>query len=134
MLLALLGLCAVAVLLIVLLPISGELHSLLVWLNDLGERLGIPPGIGLGTYDFGLNIILFAVPTALAAALWPQVRRWRWVVGALVVSVLIETVQGMGLPRTSSVSDVVANTLGAVVGLWVLGLIRRRRRPEVSLP
>ena len=69
---------------------------------------------------FVLNVALF-VPGAFAAALlWPRVRWWQWVLVGLAITVSIETVQGVLLPRREAqVHDLVANTLGAALGAGV---------------
>lgn len=85
------------------------------------ERLsGVWPFGDVGFENLA-NIALF-VPLALAfPLLWP---RWRWwtVPAGIALSVGIELAQGVLMPwRSSSVEDVICNSLGAAIG-FSLGL------------
>nr|WP_255622662.1 VanZ family protein [Tessaracoccus sp. OS52] len=114
---------------VVFLPIGGEIEDLLWWLTVAGLRVGVP-GSNFYGYDFALNMVLFAVPTVLVAAAWPSVRRWIWLIAAFVLSFTIETVQDLALPRTASLMDLAANSLGALLGLcglWVVERLNARR-------
>ncbi|CAM3663990.1 VanZ family protein [Nocardioides zeicaulis] len=76
-------------------------------------------------YGFVLNVVLF-VP--LGAVLVVLTRRPWWVATllALLGSTAVEVAQGLWLDRVGSVADVVANTLGALVGALLLTPRRRR--------
>ncbi len=113
-LLAVYGAGAVVVLLF---PVGLLLGRLVHGLYRLGLRIGMPASLGPRWYEFGLNVVLFAVPTVLAVLLWPHVRRWVWLGLAVGISLVVELIQGLWLPRTRDVVDVIANVLGAVVGL-----------------
>ena len=83
--------------------------------------------------DWGvlLNVLLF-VPLAALAAL---VTRWAWwwvTLAAALASGVIELAQGAWLTREASVQDVVANTLGALIGAAAVSLVRRVRRPPAA--
>ena len=75
----------------------------------------------LGGVDFALNVVLF-VPLGLA------LRRFtgRWATATAVgvlTTVLVEALQWRFIPgRDASPGDVIANTLGAMLGAWVTGL------------
>ena len=79
----------------------------------------------LGSSQFILNVVLF-VPAGLAWT-W-MTRRPAAVAAALVgVSVLVESVQaiaGLGAP---DVADLLANSIGALLGVWVAVLLARVR-------
>ena len=97
------------------------------WSTAGFERLRSDP---FGSSQFILNIALF-VP---AGAAWAWMTRRPGVVAAALVggSVLIETVQavtGLGAP---DVADLVANSVGAFVGVGAAVLVARvqRRRPD----
>lgn len=78
--------------------------------------------------EFTSNIALF-VPFGLLGALLLHRRIWLAIVAGLAISVFVELVQGAFLPgRTSSVWDVVANTLGTVIGVALAALVRRSAR------
>jgi len=77
------------------------------------------------TMDFGLNIILF-VPFGIVLGVLLKGHPWRLIGVAAVVPLAIEVVQGVFLPgRTSSALDVVANTLGGLIGALSIALSRR---------
>ena len=72
----------------------------------------------LGGVDFALNVVLF-VPLGLGLR-W-AVERWKAavVIGA-VTTLVIETVQWRIIPgRDASPGDLVANTLGTMLGAWI---------------
>ena len=109
---------------IVFLPIGWPLNRFIVWLYYAGRGIGIPSFVTIEAYDTGLNILLFAVPVALAATVWPRARWWLWALIALIASAAVELVQLAALPRDASVADVLVNTLGAVLGAGAAGLLR----------
>ena len=87
------------------------------------------PWLTYARIEFAANVMLF-VPFGWCAALgW---RRWHALVipAGILISVAIEAGQGLLLAeRTSSVLDVVANTLGTVVG-WLIARPWRRPAPR----
>jgi glycopeptide antibiotics resistance protein len=78
------------------------------WLHDL---LAIRESV----IEVALNVLLF-VPLSLVG--WYVVRQGIafWVVAGLVLSVIIELVQLTIPGRTTTLSDVIANTSGAALG------------------
>lgn len=89
---------------------------------------GRPDFLTFGTVEVLANVLMF-VPIGLlgAAAVRPHRRRWV-VAAAAAVSVAIEVVQS-GIPeRVSSVTDVLANTAGALLGVHLLARGTERRR------
>lgn len=73
--------------------------------------------------EIGANILLFVPAGWLAANLLPQRKRWLVLLGAAVISMGVEMIQAVCLPeRVPSPVDVLANTLGAVVGLIVAAI------------
>lgn len=89
------------------------------------------------TYDvieFSANVVLF-LPLGVILALALPTRRVLVVPIALGVTILIEAGQAVLLAqRTPSLRDVLANTLGAVIGLLLVVVIERIRRgiPHLS--
>ena len=70
-----------------------------------------------GRVEFGLNAAMFAPITFLAAMTFPRHPWGNWVVYGFVTSGAVELFQGLVLPpRSAEFADVVANTLGALVG------------------
>ena len=128
MLVSLLVACLIGGVAIVLLPIGWTLNRFVVWLYYAGRSIGMPPFVTIATYDVALNLLLFALPVALAATLWPRVRWWLWAPIALILSATIELVQFAALPRDASSADVLVNTIGAVIGGGVAALVRTMSR------
>jgi len=82
------------------------------------------------TYDvieFTANVLLFApLGALLAMVLWQS--RWLALLLALATTIVIECVQALFLElRTPSVRDVVANFVGAAIGILIVVLMERRR-------
>lgn len=91
----------------------------------------------LSARNLGLNVALF-VPFGLGLALW---RRWgplRVVPAGLLLSVLVEAAQFvLPLGRAVDVDDVVLNTVGALLGVLTVVVLRRVapvRRPASREP
>ena len=99
-------------------PLTDPLNPWLVR-SDLSmqARLGTPPDLSLLALEFVANVIFF-VPPALLLALRLRPTSWPLVVAVgFVCTLTIEGVQLFFLPdRSATVSDVVANTLGAFIG------------------
>ncbi len=90
------------------------------------ESLGVPFGIGYPVLEFTANIALFVPFGVLVAVAWPALQAWKVVAAGAATSILIELVQ-IALPtRYPTVSDVIANTLGAAVGCGAAWWLRRR--------
>ena len=109
---------------IVFLPIGWPLNRFIVWLYYAGRGIGIPPFVTIEVYDTALNLLLFALPVALAAAVWSRMRWWLWALIALIASAAVELLQFAALPRDASAADVLVNTLGAVLGAGAAALVR----------
>ena len=111
-------------------PDSSASGSAVLRATDLLVRLGLPATET--RVEFLLNVVMLVPLSLLGAFLF---RRWRvgdWVTAGFVVSLLIEAVQRFLLPtRDASARDVVANTLGALIGVcgaWVVRELSRRLR------
>ena len=90
------------------------------------HRNGLPTWFGYNTLEFGANIAMF-VPAGLLVALMLPSRRW-WLALLIVpaLSIAIELTQAVFLSsRFATVNDVVANSLGAVLGIFLFLLLRR---------
>ena len=136
--LALVGVvCLTGVLLVGYLPsrvdggVEPVVRRVLAWLQGLGA----PEWVNYDFADFVANIGFF-VPIGLVAALLLPWRAW-W--GAIPIgaalSGLLELGQFLFLPeRFASMTDVVANTVGAVIGAMIGAAIRASARRAASLP
>ncbi|MFM2719586.1 VanZ family protein [Microbacterium mcarthurae (nom. nud.)] len=77
--------------------------------------------------EFGANIALFA-PFGLLVLAWGG-RPWLGVLGGLALSVVIELSQWALLPsRVADTRDLLANTIGAAVGVVAAMAVARARR------
>ena len=89
------------------------------------HRNGLPTWFGYNTLEFAANIAMF-VPAGLLVALMLPSRRW-WLALLIVpaLSIAIELTQAVFLSsRFATVNDVVANSLGAVLGILLFLLVR----------
>jgi glycopeptide antibiotics resistance protein len=93
------------------------------WIHDHG----MSPHVVYAVIELSANIALFVPFGALAMLLTVRATWPRTVVAAAAVSGLIEVVQAVARPeRTASISDVLANVLGAAVGAGAVACWRRR--------
>lgn len=103
-------------------PVHGQLAEILKFLH----AHGIPTGFNYTFIEASANVLLFA-PVGLVAALAFIEKRW-WQIGAfgLIVSGCMELGQLLFLHnRIASLSDLVTNTAGAIIGA-LLAAVRLR--------
>lgn len=104
-------------------------RTFLGWINSAGIAL---------TYsatEFLANIALFVPFGILVSLLRPRWPAWTVVALGLATSCAIELAQLLFLPhRVSDARDLVANTLGTVVGVAVLLVVRRSSRAPEPAP
>ena len=101
-------------------PVAGRLQAALFALH----RAGLPDLINYSFVEFASNILLFAPIGILAALAFPRFHRGRIVLAAFLASCGMELGQKLFLhDRFPSAMDIVANTAGAMLGLWVLGVV-----------
>jgi glycopeptide antibiotics resistance protein len=100
-----------------------------------GTQSGMAGWITYGWLDqqraeFVCNALIVAPVSALGSLVWPRTRWQDWTAWTFIGAGLVELTQGLLLPeRTASYADVVANTLGALLGAFVvLGSRALRRR------
>lgn len=113
----------VALGLIVWLPAgdAAQVTGAVGWAADTVALWGVPRAAAAVVFEFVANIALFVPFGVLVVAAWPRLGAWRVVLLGAALSVVIELVQ-LGLPsRVSTVSDVIANSAGAMLGavMWV---------------
>jgi glycopeptide antibiotics resistance protein len=110
-----------AVAVIIFSPSDDSGAGILDWLADF---LGAP---AYAAVEFTANIVMF-VPFGVLVRLASVRLRW-WMILALgfLTTVTIELTQSTLPSRYSTVSDVVANTLGTAVGLGLTWAVVRRR-------
>jgi glycopeptide antibiotics resistance protein len=120
-----------AVLAVVLQPVpiaaNGSVHYGYRALVDLGA----PSWISDGTVEFAWNVVLFVPLTYFGSVLLPRIAWQQWVGLGLLASAAIELVQLLWLPdRTASLSDIISNTLGALLGALAVHALRQRNRRQ----
>ena len=79
--------------------------------------------------EFIVNVGVIAPAAALGSVVWPRTT-WRdWTAYGFLFSASIELTQGLLLPtRSARFDDIVANTLGALVGAALVLLVQAGRR------
>jgi len=97
------------------------------------EALGLPFEPTYIVLEFLANIALFVPFGILALTAFRWMRVWSATAAGFFTSCLIEGVQLFLPTRFSTISDLVANTAGALIGaLLVAGWRRRQGRRELS--
>lgn len=91
----------------------------------VSDVTGFDSGATSTTFEFLANIVLFVPLGLLVTIAWPRTRPWVVVLLGLVLSVTIEAVQMMLPSRFPTLSDVIANTVGAGVGWLIARTIAR---------
>ena len=131
----LLGAYAVLLALLLLVPSSDPPSWVIHRSAELASAAGLPPQVASTTRMEQLLNVAAVVPLAFGGTLVRPELTWRdWTALAFVGSLLVEVVQAVALPeRTPSHSDVVANTLGALLGA-LAALSVGLRRPRGSPP
>lgn len=134
---------AIALGLIVWLPDSTASHVTGVVLRIarfVSERFDVSLPTTYTVFEFAANIALFIPFGLLVAAGWPRTNAWWIVLRGFSASAAIELVQTLLPSRYPTLSDVLANTVGAIIGCCAVRLFapRFRTRPAgartVSLP
>lgn len=100
--------------------ITGLVSTFASWI----EAFGVPFAVGYPVLEFVANIALFVPFGLLIALARPRTPLWRIVAAGFATSCVIEVVQVMIPSRFPMVSDVVANTLGVLIGCLVVWRLR----------
>ncbi|MCU1418529.1 MAG: hypothetical protein JWP32_2703 [Schumannella sp.] len=110
--------------------LEPTVRRVLAWLQGLGA----PPWVDYDFADFVGNVAFFVPIGLIAALLLPW--RWWWMAVpiAAALSGALELGQFLFLPqRYASWTDVVANTLGAILGALIAAAIRSVRMRRAPL-
>ena len=113
-------------LLALLAPTSNEQSGMVVWLGDALTRLGLPDwATRFQRLEVVMNALIIAPVTFLGSILRPSYGWRSWTAYGFAASLTVEVIQLVVLPgRHPSFSDVVANTLGALLGAVLFQLMR----------
>jgi glycopeptide antibiotics resistance protein len=117
------------------LPVQDLAFTTIDRVLDVLHAWGAPARLDRHVLEFAANIAMFVPLGFLVALLVPQRRWWLALVGAVLTSLAVETVQSAALPhRIGSLRDVLGNTLGAAIGIGLVAArqaaVRRRARPD----
>jgi glycopeptide antibiotics resistance protein len=115
-------------------PSSEHQSSAVAHLGSVLSSLGMPSR--LVTYprlEVVMNAAIVAPVTFLGSLSFPA-WSWRdWTAAGFLVAVVVELAQGLLLPdREATFSDIVANTMGALVGALVVALVRPMLRTRTA--
>lgn len=119
---------AIGLALIVWLPasIAGRVTGLAFRLaRYVSENFGIALSTSYTVFEFLANIALFVPFGLLLAAAWPRRSPWLIILIGYAASATIELVQTLLPSRFPTLSDVIANTLGTIIGCVVARLVLR---------
>jgi glycopeptide antibiotics resistance protein len=106
-------------------PLDPALYRVLVALKGIGIR----PADAYNAIEFTANVAFFVLPAMLVVFIVGRRRWWIAPVVGLLCSVAIELAQFFLLPsRFATISDVIANTLGSLIGCGIGVLVLSRRR------
>ena len=105
-------------------PDASTPGGAVVVVADVLAGRGVPDAVRV--VEVGLNVLLF-VPLSLLGAF--VLDRWRvagWLLAGLALSLVVEGVQAVFLDgRSATVSDLLANTAGAGLGILAALVVRR---------
>jgi glycopeptide antibiotics resistance protein len=111
--------------LVLLSPRSNTQSDLVVRLVSELDRLGVPES--LVTYaraEVLMNAVIVVPLTFLGSLVLRRVRWQDWTAYAFLGAIAVELTQGLLLPhRQASFSDIVANTVGALIGALLARLL-----------
>lgn len=131
-LLAALAAWSVVLAVTLLAPSAAGPSWLVATLADLGARIGLPAALVEGSrVEFVLNVLAFVPLSALGALAWTRTT-WRdWTAWGFAASFAVEAAQAIALSaRSATHADVVANTLGALLGALAGTAARRTLASE----
>lgn len=98
------------------------------------EHTGVSLTTSYTIFEFLANIALFVPFGILLTAGWPRTNTWWIILLGFSASATIELVQTMIPGRVTTLSDVVANTLGTIIGCLLVRIflpLRTARRQTV---
>lgn len=118
-------------------PLDSGYHGAIDKVLAVLHRNGIPKWFGYNKLEFSANIAMFVPLGFLVALLSPQRVWWLALILCPGLSVAIELIQGAVLDaRISSAMDVLANSLGALIGILaavaIQALVYRRDQKVIA--
>lgn len=115
-------------------PVDRPFDPALFRVLNAMKGVGVRPGDAYNVIEFTANVAFFVIPALLVVLIVGRRRWWIAPVVGLLCSIAIELAQHFLLPaRFATVDDVIANTLGALIGCGIGVLVLgRRRTPEAA--
>lgn len=101
--------------------VTGLVGLVARWVADAGIASYYSSAVVL---EFLANVALFVPIGLLLPYAWSRLRLWHVVLIGALLSGLIESVQGLMPSRYPTISDVIANSLGALIGGAIIVLVR----------
>lgn len=98
---------------------AGQVTGIVATIAEWVALAGVPFATAYAVLEFVANIALFVPFGLLLAWGWPRLHFWQIVALGAASSITIELVQILLPTRFPTLSDVIANTLGAAFG-WLL--------------
>ncbi|WP_262003447.1 VanZ family protein [Microbacterium sp. Mcb102] len=93
--------------------VTGLVGVMARWVSDAGIAPYYQSAV---VFEFLANVALFVPVGFLLPLAWSRLRLWQVVLIGALMSGLIESVQGLMPSRFPTISDVIANSLGTLVG------------------
>jgi glycopeptide antibiotics resistance protein len=93
--------------------VTGLVGVLARWVSEAGIAPYYQSAV---VFEFLANVALFVPVGFLLPLAWSRLRLWQVVLIGALMSGLIESVQGLMPSRFPTISDVIANSLGTLVG------------------
>lgn len=93
--------------------VTGLVGVMARWVSDAGIAPYYQSAV---VFEFLANVALFVPVGFLLPLAWSRLRLWQVVLIGALMSGLIESVQGLMPSRYPTISDVIANSLGTLVG------------------
>lgn len=127
---ALIAVYLVCLTVVLLWPTTDRQDRVIGTVAGIVHRTGIPDSLATSLrLEFVLNAAIIVPVTLLGSLAFPRFG-WRdWTALGFCGAVVVESIQGLLLPgRHSSTVDVVANTVGALLGAALVALPRGRSR------
>ena len=114
--------------LILLWPVGEPATAVVAWCTRALGWAGAPVSVASGgRVEFALNALMVVPVPLLVSLLWPRWTWQQWTAYGFLGSLCVEGVQAVFLAgRSAQFVDVVANTLGALVGALLAVVLRRR--------
>lgn len=100
--------------------VTGLVGVMARWVAEAGIAPYQPSAVVL---EILANVALFVPVGLLLPFAWPRLRLWQVTLAGGLLSVVIETVQGLMPSRFPTLSDVIANTTGTFLGAVITCLL-----------